>query len=204
MDGEVWGRGAVDMKGAVAMFVSAFLRAARGELELPGDLILVVLSDEENGGDFGAKFLVEEHPELFEGVRHALGEAGGISQVIAGKRFYPIQLGEKQICWLKATVRGPGGHGAMIHRDGTMARLARMLRRPESQADADPCHSDRPRDDRDDRGPPAPAEARADARAPQAGGRRPRASEARAEAAAGSRRCCATRSTRRSFAAATR
>jgi acetylornithine deacetylase/succinyl-diaminopimelate desuccinylase-like protein len=127
VDGEIWGRGAIDMKGAVAMFVSAFLRAARGELKLPGDVILVVLSDEENGGDFGAKFLVEEHPELFEGVRYALGEAGGISQVIAGKRFYPIQLGEKQICWLKATVRGPGGHGAMIHRDGTMARLARML-----------------------------------------------------------------------------
>ena len=92
VDGEVWGRGAVDMKGAVAMFVSAFLRAARGELELPGDLILVVLSDEENGGDFGAKFLVQEHPELFDGVRHALGEAGGISQVIAGKRFYPIHV----------------------------------------------------------------------------------------------------------------
>jgi len=125
--GEIWGRGAIDMKGAVAMFVSAFVNAARGELELPGDVILVVLSDEENGGDFGAKFLVEEHPELFTGVRHALGEAGGISQVIAGKRFYPIQLGEKQICWLKTTVRGPGGHGAMIHRDGTMARLARML-----------------------------------------------------------------------------
>ena len=127
VDGEIWGRGAVDMKGAVAMFVSAFLNAAKGELELPGDVLLVVLSDEENGGDFGAKFLVEEHPELFKGVRHALGEAGGISQVIAGKRFYPIQLGEKQICWLKATVRGPGGHGAMIQRDGTMARLARML-----------------------------------------------------------------------------
>ena len=127
VDGEIWGRGAIDMKGAVAMFVSGFLRAAAGEVKLPGDVILVVLSDEENGGDFGAKFLVEEHPELFAGVRHALGEAGGISQVIAGKRFYPIQLGEKQICWLKATVRGPGGHGAMIHRGGTMARLARLL-----------------------------------------------------------------------------
>lgn len=127
-DGEIWGRGAIDMKGAVAMFVSAFLRAARGELEPPGDLILVVLSDEENGGDFGAKFLVEEHPELFAGVRHALGEAGGVSQWIGGRRFYPIQLGEKRICWLKATVRGRGGHGAMIHRSGTMARLARLLR----------------------------------------------------------------------------
>lgn len=127
-DGEIWGRGAIDMKGAVSMYVSAFLRAARGELELPGDVVLVVLSDEEHGGDYGAKFLVEQHPELFTGITHALGEAGGISQVIAGKRFYPIQLGEKQICWLKATVRGAGGHGAMIHRGGTMARLGRLLR----------------------------------------------------------------------------
>ena len=71
------------------MYVSAFLRAARGELELPGDVVLVVLSDEENGGDFGAKFLVEEHPELFDGIRHALGEAGGISQVDRGQALLP-------------------------------------------------------------------------------------------------------------------
>jgi acetylornithine deacetylase/succinyl-diaminopimelate desuccinylase-like protein len=128
VDGEVWGRGAVDMKGPMTMYVSAFLRAARGELDLPGDVILVVLADEEAGGDFGATFLVEKHAHLFEGVRHALGEAGGVSRVIAGKRFYPIQVGEKQICWLKATVRGPGGHGAMIRRGGTMARLGQMLR----------------------------------------------------------------------------
>jgi len=126
-DGEVWGRGAIDMKGPMAMYISAFVRAARGEFEHPGDLILVVLADEENGGDFGAKFLVEDHAHLFEGVRYALGEAGGVSRTIAGKRFYPIQVAEKQICWLKATVRGPGGHGAMIQRGGTMARLGRML-----------------------------------------------------------------------------
>jgi len=126
-DGEVWGRGAIDMKGPMAMYISAFVRAARGELELPGDVMLVVLADEENGGDYGAKFLVEDHPELFEGVRYALGEAGGVSRTIAGKRFYPIQVAEKQICWLKGAVRGPGGHGAMIHRAGTMARLGRLL-----------------------------------------------------------------------------
>ena len=126
-NGEVWGRGAIDMKGPMAMYISAFVRAARGALELPGDVILVVLADEENGGDFGAKFLVEEHPKLFEGVSYALGEAGGVSQTIAGTRFYPIQVTEKQICWLKAIVRGPGGHGAMIHRGGTLARLGRLL-----------------------------------------------------------------------------
>jgi len=126
-DGEVWGRGAIDMKGPMAMYISAFVRAARGELELPGDVMLVVLADEENGGDYGAKFLVEDHPELFEGVQYALGEAGGVSRTIAGKRFYPIQVAEKQICWLKGALRGPGGHGAMIHRGGTMARLGRLL-----------------------------------------------------------------------------
>ncbi len=126
-DGYLWGRGALDMKGGVAMLVNAFLRAQREHVELPGDLVLVVLSDEEAGGDLGARFLAEEHPELFEGVRYALGEFGGASLHLGGRRFYPIQVAEKQICWLKATVRGPGGHGAMVQRGGTLARLGRLL-----------------------------------------------------------------------------
>ena len=127
-DGAVWGRGALDMKAGVAMLVDAFLRAKRENVELPGDLVLLVLADEENGGDLGARFLVEEHPELFAGMRYALGEFGGFTLHLGGKRFYPIQVAEKQICWLKATVRGPGGHGAMINRGGTVARLAKLLR----------------------------------------------------------------------------
>jgi acetylornithine deacetylase/succinyl-diaminopimelate desuccinylase-like protein len=125
--GEIWGRGALDMKAGVAMLVTAFVRAKSEGTQLPGDLVLVVLSDEENGSDLGARFLVEEHPELFEGMRYALGEFGGFTLHAGGKRFYPIQVGEKQICWLKATVRGPGGHGAMINRGGTVARLGRFL-----------------------------------------------------------------------------
>jgi len=67
------------MKAGVAMLVTAFLRAKAEGLRPPGDLVLCVLSDEEHGGDFGARFLVEEHPELFERVRFALGEFGGFS-----------------------------------------------------------------------------------------------------------------------------
>jgi acetylornithine deacetylase/succinyl-diaminopimelate desuccinylase-like protein len=126
-DGFVWGRGALDMKAGVAMLVNAFARAKREGVRLPGDVVLIVLSDEENGGNLGARYLVEEHPELFEGMRYALGEFGGFTLHAGGKRFYPIQVGEKQICWLKATIRGPGGHGAMINRGGTVARLARFL-----------------------------------------------------------------------------
>jgi acetylornithine deacetylase/succinyl-diaminopimelate desuccinylase-like protein len=128
VEGYVWGRGALDMKGGVAMLVSAFLRAKAEGPRPPGDVVLAILSDEEAGGDLGAKFLVEDHPHLFEGVRQALGEFGGFSMEMGGKRFYPIQVAEKQICWLKATIRGPGGHGAMINRGGTMARLGRFLR----------------------------------------------------------------------------
>src|SRR5204862_3719214 len=57
VDGYVWGRGAVDMKGPVAMLVSAFLRAKQESVALPGDVILAVLADEEAGGDMGARFL---------------------------------------------------------------------------------------------------------------------------------------------------
>ncbi len=127
-DGYVWGRGALDMKGGVAMLVDAFLRAKREQVALPGDLVLLILADEEHGGDHGAKFMAEEHAEVFDGIRYSLGEFGGFTLHLGGKRFYPIQVAEKQICWLKATVRGPGGHGAMIHRGGTVARLAKLLR----------------------------------------------------------------------------
>jgi acetylornithine deacetylase/succinyl-diaminopimelate desuccinylase-like protein len=129
VDGVVWGRGALDMKSGVAMLVDAFLRAARGELKPRGDLILCVLSDEENGGDFGARFLCEEHPELFDGVRHALGEFGGARIRLGGRSFYPIQVAEKQICWLRGRVRGPGGHGAIGVRGGAMGRLGKILDR---------------------------------------------------------------------------
>ena len=79
VDGEIWGRGALDMKGGVAMLVSAVVRAKAEGVRPPGDLVLCVLADEEDGGDVGARFLVEEHPELFEGIRFALGEFGAFS-----------------------------------------------------------------------------------------------------------------------------
>jgi acetylornithine deacetylase/succinyl-diaminopimelate desuccinylase-like protein len=128
VDGVVWGRGALDMKGGVAMMVTAFLRAkAEGQVP-PGGLVLAVLSDEEAGGDFGAKFLAQQHSDALAGIRHALGEVGGVSIYVGGQRFYPIQVAEKRMCHIKATVRGPGGHAARPMRGGAMARLGAMLR----------------------------------------------------------------------------
>ncbi len=128
VDGVVWGRGALDMKGGVAMMVAAFLRAKAEGLQPAGDILLAIVSDEEAGGDFGAKFLVEEHPDLFKDIRYAIGEFGGFTLQIGKKRFYPIMISEKQICWMKATVRGQGGHGSMPVRGGAMAELSKLLK----------------------------------------------------------------------------
>jgi acetylornithine deacetylase/succinyl-diaminopimelate desuccinylase-like protein len=131
VDGYLWGRGALDMKGGVAMMVSAFLQAhARGGA--PGDLVLAVLADEEAGGNHGARWLVEHHPELFSGVRHGIGESGGVVQHLGGRRFYPIMVSEKRGCQVLATLRGLGGHGSIPSRGGAMAKLGAMLTRLDS------------------------------------------------------------------------
>jgi acetylornithine deacetylase/succinyl-diaminopimelate desuccinylase-like protein len=129
VDGFIWGRGALDMKGGVAMMVAAFLRAHAEGVQPPGDIILAIVSDEEVGGDFGAKYLVQEHAEVFKDVRYAIGEFGGFTLQIGKKRFYPIMIAEKQICWMKVTARGQGGHGSMPVRGGAMARLADALKK---------------------------------------------------------------------------
>jgi acetylornithine deacetylase/succinyl-diaminopimelate desuccinylase-like protein len=128
-DGYVWGRGALDMKGGVAMMLAAFMRAKASGAPPPGDVILCLLADEEAGSPLGADFLVREHAELFDGVRYSIGEFGGFTMDVAGRRFYPIMVAEKQICWTRATVRGPAGHGSMPIRGGAMGKLGRLLQR---------------------------------------------------------------------------
>jgi len=127
IDDYIWGRGTLDMKGGVAMMLAALLRAKAEGASLPGDIIFTALSDEESGGVVGAKFLVENHAELFKNVRYALGEVGGFTSYIDGKKFYCIQVLEKQVCWLKATLRGPGGHGSIPMHGGATAKLGRLL-----------------------------------------------------------------------------
>ncbi len=128
-DGFIWGRGALDMKGGVAMLLAAFMRAKAAGRRPPGDVILCLMADEEAGSTAGAEFLVREHAELFDGVRYAIGEFGGFRMEIAGRAFYPIMVAEKQLCWSKATLRGPAGHGSMPVRGGAMGSLGKLLSR---------------------------------------------------------------------------
>lgn len=126
-DGYIWGRGALDMKSGVAMLLAAVLKAKAEGVRLPGDVIFCAVSDEEDGGEFGARFLVQEHAGLFQDVRHAFGEFGGFNLRMAGKRLYPIMVAEKQICPIKLTFRGRAGHGSSPLNGQAMAKLARAL-----------------------------------------------------------------------------
>jgi acetylornithine deacetylase/succinyl-diaminopimelate desuccinylase-like protein len=126
IDGYLWGRGALDMKSGVAMMVAAMIRA-HADGGPAGDLVLAVLADEEAGGIAGAKWLVDAHPDLFTGIRHAIGESGGVALHIGGRRFYPIMVSEKRGCQMVVTVRGPGGHGSIPAHGGAMAKLGELL-----------------------------------------------------------------------------
>jgi acetylornithine deacetylase/succinyl-diaminopimelate desuccinylase-like protein len=126
-DGFIWGRGALDMKGGVAMMLAAFMRVKAAGRRPPGDVILCLMADEEAGSPLGAEFLVREHPELFDGVRFSIGEFGGFRMSLAGRSFYPVMVAEKQVCWCKATLRGPAGHGSMPVRGGAMGLLGKLL-----------------------------------------------------------------------------
>ncbi|MCA9676248.1 MAG: M20/M25/M40 family metallo-hydrolase [Kofleriaceae bacterium] len=121
-EGCLWGRGAVDMKNLAAM-AAAILRAlARDGARLERDLIFAAVADEEAGCDFGSRFLVEEHPELVR-ADYAIGEVGGFSMHLAGTTFYPVQVAEKGLCWVRARFTGEPGHGSMPRRDSAVVRL---------------------------------------------------------------------------------
>ncbi|NUT95292.1 MAG: M20/M25/M40 family metallo-hydrolase [Saccharothrix sp.] len=124
-DGYVWGRGAVDMKDMVAMSLAVARRFKRDGVVPPRDIVFAFLADEEAGGLFGAKWLVDHRPELFEGVTEAISEVGGFSITLKDDvRAYLVETAEKGIRWLKLRVRGTAGHGSMIHRDNAVAKLA--------------------------------------------------------------------------------
>ncbi len=129
-DGYLWGRGAIDMKDFDAMTL-ALVRQWRREGKVPPrDLVLAFFADEEAGGTYGAQWLVDEHPELFEGCTEAIGEVGGFSVSISDDlRLYCIETAEKGLNWLRLTARGRPGHGSMVHDDNAVTALAEAVAR---------------------------------------------------------------------------
>ncbi|WP_181796808.1 M20/M25/M40 family metallo-hydrolase [Streptomyces sp. WELS2] len=129
-DGCVWGRGAVDMKDMDAMTLAVVRDRLRSGRRPPRDVVVAFLADEEAGGTYGARYLVDHHPELFEGVTEAISEVGGFSFTVDdNRRLYLIQTAEKGMHWMKLTVAGTAGHGSMIHRDNAITELSEAVAR---------------------------------------------------------------------------
>src|SRR5215469_10723008 len=125
----VWGRGAVDMKDMDAMIL-AVLRQRLAEGRKPGrDIVVTFLADEEAGGTWGARWLVDNHPGEFEGVTEAIGEVGGFSVTIGGRRLYLIQTAEKGMAWMRLVAQGTAGHGSMVNKDNAVTDVAEAVAR---------------------------------------------------------------------------
>jgi len=129
----VWGRGAVDMKDMDAMIMAVVRRRLREGRRPPRDIVLAFLADEEAGGKWGARFLVDNHPDLFDGCTEAIGEVGGFSYTLHGpsgpQRMYLVQTAEKGMAWLRLTARGTAGHGSMLNDDNAVTELAEAVAR---------------------------------------------------------------------------
>lgn len=125
-DGCLWGRGAIDMKNMAAMSVAIMTRLAREKRKLRRDIIFAAVADEEAGCDYGSRFLVENHADLVR-AEYAIGESGGYTLHIGGGIFYPIQVAEKGICWVRARVTGEAGHGSMPREDSAIIKLAKAI-----------------------------------------------------------------------------
>lgn len=128
-DGCIWGRGAVDMKDMDAMILAVVRQMARSGHRPPRDLVLAFPADEEAGGNYGARHVVREHPQLLEGVTEAVGEVGGFSVEVGGHRLYLLQTAEKGIAWLRLVAHGRAGHGSQINTDNAITHLAEAVSR---------------------------------------------------------------------------
>lgn len=127
-DGLLYGRGAVDMKDFAGMLL-AIARAFRRDGIVPRrDLIFAFFADEEAGGVWGARWIVENRPELFAGATEALSEVGGFSIPLPDdRRAYLVATAEKGVTVATLTARGAAAHGSRPTADNAVVRVARAV-----------------------------------------------------------------------------
>jgi acetylornithine deacetylase/succinyl-diaminopimelate desuccinylase-like protein len=129
-DGCLWGRGAVDMKDMDAMSLAVVRQWVREGRKPPRDIVVAYLADEEAGGTKGARWLVDNKPELFEGCTESISEVGGFSmQIRDDLRLYPVQTAQRGMAWMKLVARGRAGHGSLVNHANAVTELAEAVAR---------------------------------------------------------------------------
>ncbi len=125
-DGYVYGRGAIDCKGAAAVQFMTLALLKRLGVPLKRDIIFLGTADEEEGGRQGAGWFVANHFNLIAGAEFLLTEGGGI-RIRDSKRSYEIDIAEKAPCWIQLEANGPAGHGSRPLPETAVTRLIRAL-----------------------------------------------------------------------------
>ncbi|MGZ4497825.1 MAG: M20/M25/M40 family metallo-hydrolase [Nocardioides sp.] len=128
-DGYVWGRGAVDMKDFDAMLLSVVRARTRAGRVPDRPVVLCFTADEEAGGHRGAEHLLSVARDELEQCTEAVGEVGGFSTTVRGRRLYLVEAAEKGMAWMRLTSRGRAGHGSMINRENAVTELAAAVAR---------------------------------------------------------------------------
>ena len=108
---EIWGRGALDMKGQVSASAVAIASLAREGFEPAGDLIFAACADEEVGVDFGLQWLCREHPETVR-AEYSLNEGAGDRLVLCDRVFYTCSTAEKMSAPFRLRINGRSGHAS--------------------------------------------------------------------------------------------
>lgn len=126
-DGVLWGRGAVDMKNMVAMMLAVVRDMKVSGWKPARPLVVAFLADEEAGGHYGAYWLVENRPEIFDGCTEAISEVGGYNTYVQGTRVYLLQTAEKGLSWMNLHANGTAGHGSQINNDNAITQLAAAM-----------------------------------------------------------------------------
>lgn len=127
-DGYVYGRGAIDTKGLGIAQLQAFLALHASGKKLNRDVWLIATADEEAGGLYGAGWLIEQHPEIFENVGYVLNE-GGSARTFGETTVVMVEVTQKVPLWLRLTSRGRPGHGSAPLVETSVTKLIRALER---------------------------------------------------------------------------
>ena len=128
-DSVIFGRGALDTKSLGIAHLQAFLALKRAKIPLNRDVIFMATADEEAGGEFGAGWIVKNHPEAFRGAGLLLNEGGGGNVGGDGRMQFAIEVTQKTPLWLKLTAVGRPGHGSTPAPATAVNRLIRALER---------------------------------------------------------------------------
>src|SRR5688500_11118377 len=129
IDGEVWGRGAVDMLNLTASMAVATRTLARDGFRPKGTLVYLAVADEEAMGEHGAQWLTE-HAIDAVGADYVITESGGVQMPTSAGVRLPAIVGEKGSYWCKLTIHGTPGHASTpLRTDNALVKAAEVVRR---------------------------------------------------------------------------